>query len=272
VITVNNPRLGWHSIAVAGTVTADQEQADYPLVNLLNPITYLQWRAVDASEQSITISLPDAQAVDYIGVYGHNWGSQATTVHVEYSTDAGDTWTAAMAPTIPDELDRVLFRTFTEVTADLFRVRLVPSSEVPPEASILYFGRVLVIPRRIYVGHTPLSMGRDAQVSTGLSQSGQFLGRVLESIGYDTSVAFQHLSPTWVRDELDPFIRACITRPFFWSWRPGTYDTEAGLAWFSGALPRAQNQSPNGLMSVSWNMQGVIYPPHFRAIEPDETS
>lgn len=266
-ITVNNPRIGWHTLAVFGTVTADQEQPDHPAFNLANPATYLQWRAVDNDEQSIFVALPDPQGVDYIGVYGHNWGSQGTTVHVEYSTDDGASWLPAMPPTIPDEEDRVFFREFERAVAPLWRVRLVPTGDLydpPPEASLLYLGRILRVPRRMYVGHTPLALGRQARTSTGMSENGQFLGRVLHSIRLETGIEIANLDPLWVREQFDPFARASIARPFFWAWRPGTYPLETGLAWFQGELPQPSNARENGLMSVSFAVQGLIYPPHYR--------
>lgn len=266
-ITVNNPRIGWHTLAVAGTLSADSEQADFPALNLANPATYLQWRAAENIEQSLTISLPTPQAINYVGVYGHNWGSLGTTVRLEYSTDGGVVWLPASPPTIPDLEDRVFFREFTEVVAANFRVRLIPSGDLydnPPEASVLYIGRVLTIPRRVYVGHEPMTLARSANVSTGFSENGQFLGRVLLSIALESSVSIPNLDPDFVRDELDPFIRTGIGRPFFWAWRPGRYQEEVTLAWFTREAPKPSNQKENGTMSVAWSMRGVTQPPHLR--------
>jgi hypothetical protein len=273
-INGNNPRIGYKTFAVFGTVTAEQEQTDYPITNALNGQTFSQWRGVTPDEQSIYITTPDAQTADYIGVYGHNWGSTNTTVHLEYSLDAV-TWLPAILPTIPDANDKVFFLEFDTVTADLWRIRLVPPLDAidPPEASVIYLGEVLTIPRRIYVGHTPLPYGREIEVGVGTSTNGQFLGRVLESVMFRTGVNFENLDPTFYREEFDPFVRACLDRPFFWAWRPQRYDTETAFAWFSGnSVPVPQNQRENGWMSVSFNLEGVTQPPHLRAGDSSSSS
>lgn len=268
-ITANNPRIGWHSVLTVDNITVTSEDPAAPLINIVNPATYLQWRALEEQadlEQIILTTLEEETTIDYIGVYGHNFGSQAIELHVEYFD--GSEWQPCLEPFIPLDDDRVIFRTFDCVWSDQFRVRMVPDSGVtePPEMAVLHLGRALTMPRRIYVGHTPMPFGREPRVTSGLSENGQFLGRVLESTGFETSVNFENLSPQWMRQHFDPFIKHCITRPYFWSWRPSTYEDEAAYAWFT-QIPRPTNQRENGMMSVGWSMGGVIYRPF--VIAPD---
>lgn len=267
-VTANNPRIGWRTFAVFGTVSAEQEQPDHPATNLANPDTYSQWRGQTNEEQSLYVTVPNPEPASYVAVYGHNWGSRNTTVHVEYSLDSGGTWLPAITPTIPDSQDRVFFREFEEVTADAWRVRLEPVGDLyddPPEASVLYLGRVLVLPRRIYVGHTPLPLGRSSELSVGVSTTGQFLGRVVESVSFSTGFAQRFLSPSFVRQELDPFIRACLDRPFFFAWRPASYDAETAYAWFAGSsVPQPRNTLENGMMECEFSLEGVTLPPYLR--------
>ena len=84
-ITANNPRIGWRTFAVFGTISADEEAPDHPVSNLANPATYLQWRALTNNPQAIYIATPEPQTAVYVAVYGHNWGSRNTTVTVEYA-------------------------------------------------------------------------------------------------------------------------------------------------------------------------------------------
>ena len=68
-------------------ITVTSEDPAAPLINVVNPATYLQWRAsVEQAdvEQIITCTLAEETTIDYIGVYGHNLGSQAIELHVEY--------------------------------------------------------------------------------------------------------------------------------------------------------------------------------------------
>lgn len=258
-ITVNNPRIGWHNFVLHGAVAASSEQALYPASHLANPVTYLKWKAADNDTQQIVVETVDIELVNYFGVYGHNWGSRGLTVEFEYSADGGSNWTPALAPTIPND-DRVLFRQFTSVAGNLFRFILTPSDDdvyaEPPEATVIHVGRVLELERRLYVGHAPLTLNRVQQVTTGRSEAGQFLGRTLIQTFYETSVELRNLSPDWYRENMDFFARVAATQPFFWSWRPGDYPEEAGYAWCQGNL-RPVNEQANGMMSVSFGMQGV---------------
>lgn len=274
-ITANNPRIGYQTFAVFGTISADQEDPAYPVTNLANPATFLQWRGLNNNDQAIYIALPEAQTADYVAAYGHNWGSKNTTVTVEYTLNGTD-WVEAVPPTIPDSRDRVYFKTFEPITADFWRIKLEPTAgalDDPPEASLLYLGEVLTIPNRVYVGHTPLPFGRNVDIAVGVSTNGQYLGRVLESITHETSIQFERLPAEFVRDEFDAFIRAALDRPFFFSWRPEKYDTDAGLAWFKGSgAPTPQNARENGWMSVTIQVEGVTLPPHVRASDSSSLS
>lgn len=257
-ITANNPRIGWHNLVLRTTVFADQESALLPATHLANPATFLKWRGTSNDEQSIGCILDDLATVNYMAVYGHNFGSEQVTINFEYSDDGGSSWSVASPPTIPTS-DGVIFREFDDVQGDRFRLRLEPSGDEYsplPEAAVLYIGRVLRLERRLYVGHAPLTLSRKQTVTTGRSESGQFLGRTLISTFYETSLTMGNLDPEWYRENFDPFARVAATQPFFWHWRPGDYPEEAGYAWATSDV-RPTNQTANGLMQVQFGIQGV---------------
>jgi len=258
-ITVNNPRVGWHSFVLHGAVSATSEQALYPAFHLANPTTYLKWKATTNETQQIIVTTEQVETVNYFAVYGHNWGSRGITVEFEYSNDGGANWVAAMAPTIPND-DGTIFIQTADVAGDAFRLILTPSDDDvygdPPEATVLHIGRVLELERRLYVGHAPLTLNRVQQVSTGRSEGGQFLGRTLIQTFYETGVELRNLTPDWYRENLDFLARVAATQPFFWTWRPGAYPAEAGYCWALGNF-RPTNEQANGMMAVSFGIQGV---------------
>lgn len=259
-ITVNNPRIGWHSFVIHGAVAASSEQALYPASHLANPATYLKWKAEDNAATTIIVTCEDLEAVDYFGVYGHNWGSRGMTIEFEYSSNGGVDWDAAMPPTIPND-DGTIFIQFTSVVGNMFRLIITPSDPEdayadPPEATVLHVGRVLEIERRVYVGHAPLTLNRAQQVTTGRSEGGQFLGRTLIQTFYETSLELHNLDPDWYRENMDFFARVAATQPFFWTWRPGDYPNEAGYCWATSNI-RPNNESANGMMQVGFGIQGV---------------
>jgi hypothetical protein len=151
--------------------------------------------------------------------------------------------------------DNVLILRFEETVYHSIRLKLA-EGDAPPQAAVVYTGLLLVMQRRIYVGHTPITFGRQTVIRTGVSEGGNFLGRVVTGSTLRSSVTMQNLTPAWVRSDLDPFIQASQTTPFFWAWRPETYPDETGFAWVDSDI-RPVNSRANGMMSVEFEMQAA---------------
>jgi hypothetical protein len=155
---------------------------------------------------------------------------------------------------LPDD-GPTIFR-FDPTSLSEVRLRLRPGNDVPTIA-VAYTGRLLILQRRLYVGHTPIKYGRTVKVTNGRSESGNFLGRIVLGEQVGTSVALKNLTPGWYRSYLDPFVIAAKESPFFFAWRPGSYPYEVGYAWLTGD-PQPTNQLSNGMMSVNLQMSGVV--------------
>lgn len=248
-----NPRIGWHNLVTADNIAADHETADEPATNLANPATYLYWRGTTTTLQAVTVMLDTAHMVNYFGIAKHNLGSIGASVSIQYSTDGG-AWFDASTPVVPNN-DAVMIVEFPPVFARWWRLLIIPGS-APPAIAVWYFGEILALQRRIYVGHTPFPYGHNTTVSNGRSESGQFLGRVLRREFFESKVDMGNLTPLWYRTYMEPFVIAARTTPFFWSWRPSRYPNECGFAWLTDDL-RVSNQRPNGMMEMSFSMQGV---------------
>jgi hypothetical protein len=98
-----------------------------------------------------------------------------------------------------------LFRFAPQGVANL-RVRLQPGAAAPT-AAVIYAGKLLVLQRRIYVGHIPINYGRVTKVVNGRSESGAFLGRIVLGEMTQTKVDLQNLLPLWYRANMEPFYR-----------------------------------------------------------------
>ncbi len=252
-VDARNPRIGWHNLATAENVSADEQAAGEPVVNIANPATYLRWRGTTTSEQSVQVSLIAAAEVNYFAIAKHNLGSSGATIQFQSSTD-GSTWDNVTSPIVLNT-DYVVIYEFDTVFAQYFRLLITPGS-APPSISVLYLGEILILQRRIYVGHTPLVYGRKTTVSNGRSESGEFLGRVLRRQFLESSVDLQNITPTWYRQYFEPFSEAATTQPFFWSWRPASYPNECGYAWLADDT-KMSNQRSNGHVQCSFSMQGI---------------
>lgn len=262
VINANNPVIGWRNLVTAGNISATSEAAGYPASNLANPSTALRWRADDGgsppsgSEQYVTVLLDTPDNVDYLAVARHNFATAQIPVSVEGLTDDGspEVWTELVADVILPDNGPVIFRFNPQ---PLYAIRLrMQAGTVAPFAAVVYTGLLLVLQRRIYVGHTPMPMGRTAKITNARSENGDFLGRIVLNEKTETSVSLANLTPAWVREQLNPFLRAAVEIPFFFAWRPGAYPYETGYAWLTND-PQPSNQLANGMMQVALEMAGV---------------
>ena len=246
----NNPRIGYRDIVAASTLTATGSAVDFPVSHLANPATYLTWKGDDAAGQTISITPAAAAAVDYLGIARHNL---AGTLYTLQSSPDNSTWTTIATGTPTD--NSPIIHVFDEAEQPYYRL-VLGAGPVTPQIAVLYLGQVLTLERRLHVGHTPLPFGRARNVSSGVSESGQFLGRVLRSEMLETSVAMQNLSPEHYRTEVDPFFVAASVTPFFWASRPEKWPADVAFAWMQGD-PSMVSQRNNGMVEIGFQMQGI---------------
>lgn len=250
-ITDCNPRIGYDTIVTPSTVTSDQGAASR--INLGNPATYLKWTADDISTQHIGAALLAARTVNYYGIAGHNLGDAGAIVTFQSSPD-NVVWTD-VTDGVALQDNFALIEEFEDQFTRYYRLK-IEGATIVPSVAVLYIGDMLRVARRIYVGHAPFTLQRNTVVNSGKSENGQFLGRVVRSTTFETEVAVQNLSPSWIRTKLDPFLAVAADTPFFWSWRPCSYPTEVGYAWTTKD-PKVSNQRPNGMMDFSMSLQGI---------------
>lgn len=256
----NNPLIGYHNLVTTANITSDTEAANHPIIDVANPATHLFWRGVmgSPSDEFITVEINSVEDVDYIAAARHNFFTGLFPVTVEgQATDGGD-WFDLVAEVVLPNDGPVIFR-FTPQSLFAVRLRIRASTAdtpVAPEIGVIYVGRLLILQRRIYVGHTPLPYGRQVRVVNGRSESGNFLGRIVTGESRQTQVNMENLTPDWYRTYMEPFVRHAVENPFFFAWRPLDYPYEAGFAWLTAdAVPN--NQRVNGMMQVSLQMGGV---------------
>lgn len=251
----NSPLIAWHNVILDTTTTADSEDTDFPAVNVANPASYLKWKSLTTDIQYFTIHFEDVEPeeTDYIAIAGHNLGSTRTSVKVETFIDGA--WTELVQEVMPADDTVIIFRYTRGAYGDIrFKFGI---GTAPPELAVVYLGRILVLQRRIYVGHIPITYGRSTEVVNGMSESGVFLGRIILRETNGTSFTMNNIMPDWYRTYMDPFIQAAREYPFFFSWRPGDYPLETGFAWITNN-PQPSNARANGMMQITLQMGGVV--------------
>lgn len=83
----DNPIIGWENLVTIARLSTDSSfNPDWPLANVANVSTYLRFEQDEDAEGEDFNMKVDFETgnneINYIGVAGHNWGSQARTVHV----------------------------------------------------------------------------------------------------------------------------------------------------------------------------------------------
>ena len=264
-LNADSPIVGYQNLVTASNVTATTEDADFPISNVASSSTYLRWKSgagSPTSEEYITV-LPDtADDLDYLAIARHNFGTSQAVVSVEgVSEEPGSPadWFELVGETLLPNDSPTIFR-FTPQPLYGIRLRIQESQAATPATpflAVLYVGKLLLLQRRIYVGHTPITMGRELSLANHRSINGNFLGRIVLAKRTKTTVELKNLTPDWYRTYMDPFLLAAEEAPFFFGWRPGTYPYETGFVWLA-ADPKPQNQLANGMMQVSLDLEGTI--------------
>lgn len=251
-VTTDHPIVGWHNIVTASTIAADTEDANHPATDLANPATYLYWLAADTTEQYLTLTIDYVDEIDYLAVAGHNFSSAAIPVSVEGFI--GGVWTEIVGEHMLSDDGPVLFR-YTSQSLSAIRLRM-QSGSAPPRAAVLQVGKLLILERRIYADHIPMPHGRKNEIISGMSESGNFLGRNVLGAWRETTIPLQNISPDFYREFVDEFLQAAITKPFFFAWRPGTYPLEAGFGWLTDD-PEPMPKSPDNKIAFDLKVRGV---------------
>lgn len=257
---LTNPVIGWHNLVTTATLTSDTEADGFPVTNLVNPATNLLWRGETespAADEHLVVDVSGyTDPIDYLAVARHNFGSAGIIVSVEYldTEESPPVWTELVEEQMLADDAPVIFR-FTPQALESIRLRMQPGSE-PPEAAVLYVGKLLVFEQGVQGDYTPLPFGRVTNIVSGVSEAGDFLGRITTGASSQSDARFANLTPAWIRARLDPFLEVSADIPFFFAWSPDAYPEEVGFAWLENNAQPAFNI--DGYGSVDLNMTGVL--------------
>lgn len=258
-IDARNPIIGYQNMIADTTsiLTASTSSADEPISNLLNGATYLAWRATTTAQQILSIDLGSPRRVDYFGLAAHNLGTIGSNVLLQYYDTDTTTWTDASPLYTPDTANGVVFTRFTAQTFQYWRfVFAASATAVPARIAVLYLGELLVLQRRVMIGHAPYTFARKTTLVQGRSENGQFLGRMVRQEFLEHTLEQKNITPTWARSKWLPFLDVARTEPFFWAWRPSQYPGECAFGWLMDD-PSTSNSGPNKYMTASIKIQSI---------------
>jgi len=231
---VGVPLIGYSNIVTTANISSTTAQDEFPITNVANSATHLKWQGgINTGDEYITIAT-GGNSVNYIGIAKHNFSTVSTFLSVEVSdTNSPGTWTAVIAPQAVTDDDPIIFR-FAPATT-LVRLRIQQLQDTLPEISVIYAGTLLVLERgiKIEVDHVPINYGRKTSVVSGMSETGNFLGRIVLGEYRESKAEFAWFTPDFYRDSIDPFLISAQSNPFFWAWAPEEYPLEVGYSWLT---------------------------------------
>jgi len=250
-LTADFAKIGYQKIT--GTITASTETAGFPASAANNELTGTYWKPT-AMPATWEIDAGAAESVDYIGIAAHTFGTDNTSVAIEYYDGAA--W-QVIDDINPGDNAPIMF-IFTQRNEARYRLNL--TGPTVPRVGVVFVGKHLEMQRGMYVGHSPITLSRKTFVRNNISEAGQFLGRSIVRTGSGTSYQWDNLTSTWYRENFDPFVVHAQTKPFFIAWKPVTYSNEVGYVW----LPEGRDIMPSNsgtldYMSVSMDVEGLAH-------------
>jgi len=274
-INANNPVIGYQSVLQTFDITSPGFTPVRPPTNAWDPSTSSAWQGEGYSgpstthQETLVLDNFNLEDVDYIGLARTNLIEQNYTFTVD-GFEPGIGWVPLVFETSPKNDQAILIR-FTLSSYESYRVVFESAGAMDilgPIVGHVKLGKLLTLPRRVYVGHEPTPIGYMANRNSLVSDSGEYLGQVITSKKNMTVINQEDNSPTFVRDEVTPLINHFNGIPFndltaadtvFYSWRPGDYPEEVVYGWTRDPI-RPQNQggdSLGGRMSWSVNLECI---------------
>jgi hypothetical protein len=133
----------------------------------------------------------------------HNFASAEIPVSIEGFIDG--VWTEIVEEVMLPDDGPALFR-FTAQSLSRYPIRMQAGTD-EPRAAVVYVGKLLVIERKVYAGHMPMTDGIKVSRRQRSKRGGNFLGRIVLGEWRETTIPLSLISPAWF-----PNLHAAVPR------------------------------------------------------------
>jgi hypothetical protein len=245
------PRIGWR--VISGTATASGSASGYDPDRAQGQQTYDGWRPDDIPARWM-LDAGSSVTADYMGIGAHDLAG--CTIQPERWN--GSAW-VAIAPTRLIADNSAILWLFPAVAATRFALRITDGPVSMPTIGHIRFGQALVVPRPATYTGDPLDEGERIVLRQNISETGEYLGAVVEGNGLQFSMSVDHLSEHFRQGEWRLFRRwAESGNTFFVAPKPGAYPKEVAYAWLGG-LAAVRRQIPKAEISGSVTLDCTGY-------------
>jgi hypothetical protein len=239
-----------NNLLIGQPVTATSAAYGFPALAVTNPLTYERWAPATGGSNAVTIDLPPIRAFNTVAIAAHTLGTNGVTFTIAGFTSLGG-WVDLTTQTPTTDEPFVLCFGFLKIFTKL-RITINKQAEI----GVVYAGLRLNMPLSIYGGHTPDTMGRETDIKTARSVSGNFLGRTVVRRGYEARYEFKHLGAAWYRSHFEPFAKDAITNPFIIAWYPSKYPNEVIYGWVEQDIV-GRNMGVRDFMETSFTVKAI---------------
>ena len=238
-----------NNILIGQPATATSAAGGFPASAVTNPLTYERWAPATGGSSAVTIDLP-GKVFNTIAIAAHTLGTNGVTFTIAGFTSLGS-WVDLITQTpTTDEPFVVCFGS----PRGFFKLRITINKQA--EIGVVYAGLRLNMPLSIYGGHTPDTIGRETDIKTARSVSGNFLGRTVVRRGYEARYEFKNLGAAWYRSHFEPFAKDAIANPFFIAWYPSKYPNEVIYGWVEQDIV-GRNMGVRDFMETSFTVKAI---------------
>lgn len=258
---LNNPFVAWDNYGAryAASYVGSPTYPGFSQHNAFTGSTFDFWKPNLGAYTAATLLVyfPTAITCNFAAVAAHNAGTLGATVYIERSIDGGTTWSDAGAGAInPTDNSPMAWRmkSFGNA-ANHWRFSFVGmTAGAPLAAAVVFLGDEVLIPSRIYDGYSPIITPTEIELQPNISVGGQFIRQSTVSQGSTVKAEFHHLDPAFIRGAWAGFQRSYNAgNPFFFGWRPSTFDDDIHYCQRGGAAIRPTNSGGLDFSTVGFD-------------------
>ncbi len=245
----DSPIILANNLLIGQPATATSAANGFPASAVTNPLTYERWAPATGGSNAVTIDLPGG-TFDTIAIAAHTLGTNGVTFTIAGWMPYWG-WVDVITQTPTTDEPFVLCFGANKIYSKL-RITIDKQAEI----GVVYAGKRLEMPLTIYGWHTPDTIGRETDIKTARSVSGNFLGRTVVRRGYEARYEFKHLGAAWYRSHFEPFAKDAITNPFFIAWYPSKYPNEVIYGWVEQDIV-GRNMGVRDFMETSFTVKAI---------------
>lgn len=248
---LNHARILW--APVSGTITAGGTDGSLAA----NDYTFQRW-SCGALPSNWTLVAAANVDVDTVFIAAHNLGTTGSTVEVQTASTLGGAFTtrATIVPTDDSTIAVMLNNAGTPYSVREIRIRVTGASAAA-QIGIIRAGKALQMTQPVFAGVKPIGLSRAVETRHAISETGQWLGRMIQRQASLSQMDWSHLDDAWYKANFAPFALALPQTPFGLIQNPLRMPESVAWCW-TDAVPVPEYMGVRNFMQVSLPVTGFL--------------